>query len=106
MEAWNRRDLDAILDRYADDVVHSSPRVVDILNDPEGTVRGKQALRSYFEKGLQAVSDLQFELLEVLTGLDGLTIYYRNQSGRHVAEIMWLDNHGLVDRATVHYGPG
>ena len=63
-------------------------------------------MRAYFDRGLKAIPDLKFELLEVLTGTDGLTIYYANQSGRHVAEVTSLNDRGLVDRVTVHYGPG
>jgi ketosteroid isomerase-like protein len=105
-DAWNRHDLEGILAHYSDSAVLSSPRVVDILGDPEGTVKGKDALRAYFDRGLKGIPDLKFELLEVLTGVDGLTIYFGNQTGRHVAEIMALDDRGLVSRVSVHYGPG
>ena len=104
--AWNRHDLEGILAHYSDSVVLSSPRVVDLLGDPEGAVEGKDALRAYFDRGLRAIPDLKFELLEVLTGVDGLTIYYCNQAGRHVAEIMSLDDRGLVSQVSAHYGPG
>jgi ketosteroid isomerase-like protein len=106
VEAWNRHDLEGIVAHYSDSVVLSSPRVVDLLGDPEGALEGKDALRAYFDRGLKAIPDLKFELLDVLTGVDGLTIYYGNQTGRHVAEIMSLDDRGLVSRVTVHYGPG
>jgi len=106
VEAWNRHDLEAIVAHYADEVVLLSPRVVDILGDPQGSVKGKDALRAYFEKGLRGIPDLRFELLEVLTGVEGVTIYYANQTGRHVAEVMSLDDGGFAKRVTVHYGPG
>jgi len=41
-EAWNRRDVEAILAHYADDVVFVSPRAKELVGDAE--VRGKAVL--------------------------------------------------------------
>jgi len=102
--AWNSHDLDAILSHYADDVVLTSPVAARLLNDPSGTVRGKAALRSYFQRGIAAYPNLCFELLEVMSGLSSVVLVYLNQKGTKTAEFMEFDESGKVKRAVANYG--
>lgn len=51
-DAWNRRDLDAIMSHYADDVRLCSPKVVARYGIPDGWLEGKDRLREYFAIGL------------------------------------------------------
>lgn len=104
--AWNARDLDAILSHYGEDVVFSSPFVVKLTGDPSGTLRGKAALRDYFSRGLAAYPDLHFELSQVLSGVDSVTLCYRSVNGLHAAETMQVGEDGLVRRVWAHYGAG
>lgn len=101
--AWNRRDLDAILDHYTDDVQLTSPMVVQVLGDPRGTVIGKDNLRAYFARGLAAFPDLHFELLQVFSGVSSITAYYRGVKGMPVAEVLFMNDRGKINRAVVHY---
>jgi ketosteroid isomerase-like protein len=64
VEAWNSHNLAEIMSHYAEEVVLVSPVAAMILNDPLGTVKGKDALRAYFQKGLEAYPDLRFDLLD------------------------------------------
>jgi hypothetical protein len=86
--AWNAHDLDAILSHYSEDVVLTSPIAASFLNDPSGTVRGKAALDSYFQRGLEANPNLRFELLDVMHGLSSVVLCYVNQRGTKSAEFM------------------
>jgi len=103
VDAWNRHDLDAILSHYAEVVEFTSPFVVRLLDSPTGTVRGKAALRDYFARALAAYPDLRFELLQVLAGVDSVTLYYRSVGNRLAAEVMELDAQGQVVRVLAHY---
>src|SRR5882757_4320046 len=89
--AWNSHDLDAIMSHYASEVVLTSPTAANLLNDPSGTVTGKAALRKYFERGLDAYPDLNFELLDVMRGISSVVLYYVNQKATKTAEFMELD---------------
>lgn len=44
-EAWNKRDIDAVLEHFEEDVVFSSPRALQVVGMP--TVHGKAALGDY-----------------------------------------------------------
>ncbi len=104
VDAFNRHDLDAVLDHYADDIEFSSPAVIDVMREPTGTIRGKPALEAYFGQALEKYPDLGFEVLHILTGVNSVTILYRSlHRGRLGAEVMTLNGHGKVSRVTVHY---
>jgi len=91
IEAWNAHDLERILAHYADDVRMSSPLVVARTGRPDGVVRGKAALAQYWRPGLEQQPPLRFELLDVLVGVDRLTLYYRSVGRRIVAETLIFD---------------
>ncbi len=105
IEAWNRHDLDAIISHYADDVEFTSPFVVKLLNNPSGTIKGKEALRSYFGKALATYRDLKFDSVQVLTGVDSVTVYYLSVNGMMAAEVMVLNSNGKIAKVMAHYKP-
>lgn len=103
INAWNSRDLDAILSHYSPDVVLTSPTAAKLLQDPSGVVSGKDALRSYFSRGLEAYPNLTFELLDVLWGVSSVLLYYANQNGTKTGEFMELDANGQIIRVVANY---
>ncbi|HWF37045.1 MAG TPA: nuclear transport factor 2 family protein [Candidatus Acidoferrales bacterium] len=103
IQAWNSHDLDAVLTHYASGAVLTSPIAAKILNRPSGTVEGKEALRNYFRRGLEAHPNLAFELLDVMYGLSGIVIHYVNQNGTKAGEFMEFDENRQVVRAVANY---
>jgi ketosteroid isomerase-like protein len=103
IEAWNAHDLDAILAHYAEDVEFFSPVVVQLTGIPTGRLNGKEAVRSYFGKGLETHPGLHFELLDVLVGMGSVVLSYRSIGGRLAAEVMELDDERHAVRVLCHY---
>jgi hypothetical protein len=89
--AWNRRDVDAVLAHFHDDVVFTSPVAAEVVPESAGVVRGKQALRQYWCAALAAVPDLHFDVIGVYGGASVLVINYRNQKGGLVNEVLEFD---------------
>ncbi len=87
VRAWNSHDLDAVMSHYAPEVVLTSPTAASLLGDPSGTVAGKEAVRSYFARGLEAFPNLTFELLDVMWGVSSVVLYYVNQKVRRLASL-------------------
>jgi ketosteroid isomerase-like protein len=102
--AWNAHDLDRIMEHYAADVELVSPVAARLLGDAAGRVRGKDALRAYFKKGLAVYPDLHFELVDVMWGIHSVVLYYTNQSGTKSGEYMEFDPTGHVIRVAANYG--
>jgi hypothetical protein len=66
-------------------------------------LKGKTQVRTYWQKALERVPDLRFELLEVFTCVSSITIYYRSVLGKLATEVFFLDQDGKVYRALAHY---
>ncbi len=98
IDSWNTHDLDRILSHYTDDFEMSSPLIVQRLKNPHGTLKGKKAARAYWEPSLSASPPLEFELIDLLVGIDSITLYYRNVGRRVVAETLLFDARGRVSR--------
>lgn len=101
--AWNSHDLEAILSHYDPTVTLVSPAAAKLLADPNGTIHGIDALRAYFQRGLEAFPNLRFTLIETLAGLSSIVLFYENQRGTHTAEYMELNPEGRVTRVVANY---
>jgi len=102
IEAWNAHDLERILVHYSEDFTLTSPFIAKLVT-PTGTLRGKASVRAYWEKALSRVPDLKFELLDVLPGVESVTIYYQAVFGRRAAETFLFGADGKVHQSTAHY---
>ena len=100
---WNRRDVEAVLAHFADDVEFCSPLVISVTGEPTGIVRGRDALRDYWVAALAERPNLHFELDDVNVGVDAIVIHYRNQ-GRQASEVAVFDADGKVARGWGLYG--
>lgn len=105
IDAWNSHDLDRILSHYTDDFEMSSPLIVERMGIAEGVLRGKQSVRPYWQRGLDAHPPLHFELRDVLVGVNTIVIYYRSTTrDRMVAEVLTLSEEGRVVAGAGVYG--
>ena len=102
-EAWNHRDLDAVMTHYADDVELSSPTVVTRWGIADGWLRGKDRLRENFAIGIKAPG-LRFDLIDVLIGVNSVCIVYRRETGALVTDCVELDAEGKARRVVACYG--
>jgi steroid delta-isomerase len=106
-DAWTGRNLDAVLGRFADDVVFSSPKAVQTVGQP--TVRGKDALRAYWEAALGKIGSIRFTVARIIWDPDTTElaiIYDRDVDGHHdrAAEVLRFGSSGQVVRGEVLYG--
>jgi len=95
IEAWNARDAEAVLAHYAEDATFTSPLAARVVPESRGVIRGKHALREYWNLALASNPDLHFVLIGVYVGVDTLVVNYRNQRGATLGEVMTFED-GLV----------
>lgn len=98
---WNRRDPHEIVELYAENVELTSPFAEQVVGTP--VVRGRDGLREYFGRAVDANPGLRFEIVDVLRGLDGITLYMRGVGGRLVADVLVVNADGLIEKVSAHY---
>jgi hypothetical protein len=106
-DAWNRQDLEAILEHFTDDVVFSSPKALDAVGVP--SVNSKGALRDYWKTALSRVTQLHFTVVRIVwdPALKELAIVYDRQVNNRqdrASENLRFNDAGLVARGEVFYG--
>ncbi len=106
-ENWNKRDLEAVLAHFHDEVVFASPKALLVVGVP--TVRGKAALRQYWTTSLRAAQSIRFSLRRVLWDPETLElsiVYDRemNERKERASEVLQFDRSGKVIRGEVFYG--
>lgn len=92
IQAWNEHKIDDMISLYSEDIVFTSPYVVEISGNQSGSIKGKKELRAYFVKALQEYPNLKFELLSVLIGVDIITILYKSVNDLPAAATISLDS--------------
>ncbi|MHB8427936.1 MAG: nuclear transport factor 2 family protein [Acidiferrobacterales bacterium] len=102
IESWNGHDLDRILSHYTDDFEMSSPIIIKVAGEPSGTLKGKKAVGTYWANALRLNSNLHFELVTTLVGVNSITLYYNGVRGPS-AEVFHFNEDGKVTRAYAHY---
>ncbi len=101
---WNSHDLEKILSHYSDDFVIESSLALKRLPETNGIVIGKENVRKYWDIGLKSNPKLNFKIIDLLTGVNSLTIYYLNTTnGKKSAELMIFNKDKKVNKAIVNY---
>lgn len=106
-DAWNRRDLDAVLAKYRDDARFVSPKAASFVGQP--AVEGKAALRRYWEIALTRIARLRFTLEQVVNDAGTgrvVVIYVADLDGRRMraAEVFAFAGDGKVMEGEALYG--
>lgn len=104
ISAWNAHDIAEILAHYEDDFEMSSPMIIQVMDEPSGTLRGKAAIGAYWKIALERNPQLHFELLHVLRGANSVAIVYNGVRGLS-AEVFHFGSSGKVVAAFAHYLP-
>lgn len=103
VEAWNSHDLDRVLSHYTDDFEMTTPFIVSLMNEPSGTLKGKDKVGHYWSNALKKYPDLEFKLIDVLYGVDSIVIYYRSILDKKAAELFIMGPDGNVVKSIAHY---
>ena len=103
IEAWNSHDLSKILSHYSEDFALTTPYIVEVMKEPTGAIKGKKAVKDYWERSLQRIPDLHLELIDCFPSVRSMVILYRTMLDRHAAEWLLFNDDGMVKRSIAHY---
>ena len=105
--AFNAHDLEALLALYAEDAEHYSPKLK--LRRPEtgGWVRGKVALRNWWQDAFDRLPTLRYDVLKLTADDEQVFMeYVRHVAGEEdlrVGEVLAVRN-GIIIASRVYHG--
>ncbi len=102
IEAWNAHDLPRILSHYDDSFEMSSPLIRTLMNEPSGTLKGKDAIGAYWQFALSRQPNLHFTLAHILIGANSITLAYQGSRGLST-EVFHFNEEGTVTQSFAHY---
>ncbi|NML72041.1 nuclear transport factor 2 family protein [Chryseobacterium sp. RP-3-3] len=103
MNAWNSHDLEDILSHYAENIEVTTPMIALATDGKESTLKGKEAVREYWEKALNKFPDLHFELIRSTEGVDSVALFYKSIMDKYAVEVMFFDDEGKINKMYAHY---
>jgi len=103
ISAWNAHDMPSILSHYSDDLIMVSPMIQRLMGVSSSSLHGKNAVAEYWQKALQHVPDLKFELLFACWGEKSVILNYKGVGGRVVSEVLQFNESGQICRGHAHY---
>jgi hypothetical protein len=80
----------------------SSPIIVQMADEPSGTLKGKKAVGAYWAKALAAFPDLHFDHVATFIGANSITLNFKWARGP-AAEVFLFDPDRKVTRAYAHH---
>ena len=103
INSWNSHNLNEILKHYSHTIEITTPMIRLAAGIERDSLRGKMALRDYWEQALNRIPDLHFELIEVTRGVNSIALYYKSVMSKKCIEVMFFDDDGKVDRMFAYY---
>ncbi|MBL8951148.1 MAG: nuclear transport factor 2 family protein [Myxococcaceae bacterium] len=108
LQAFNQKNLDALLALYADDCRHTSPKIRALHPETGGQLRGKAALRAWWEDAFKRLPGLTYEETAVTAGERSVVLEYvrhvPNEAPMYVAEVFETDAAGKIAASRVYHG--
>jgi ketosteroid isomerase-like protein len=96
VDAWNRRNLGALLALYADDAEFHSPFVTLLASVTAPALRGKAALTAHFEASWSVGPWEKMALEDVRLTESGMTLIVRGGCAPKMEMEFRLDDEGLI----------
>jgi ketosteroid isomerase-like protein len=106
MECFARADLDGLLALYADDAVHTSPKIRALHPASGGVIRGKSAMRAWWADAFARLPGLSYALTTITAdGERAFVEYVRRAPGEPdlpVAEVYDVKGGKIVSSRVYH----
>ncbi|EFK58293.1 nuclear transport factor 2 family protein [Sphingobacterium spiritivorum] len=103
IHSWNTHNLEDILSHYSDDIEITTPMIKLALGVDNGSLKGKDLVADYWQKALNKLPDLHFELYDVTVGVNSVALYYKSVMNKKAIEVMFFDEYGKVNKMFAHY---
>lgn len=105
-EAFNTKDLEKLLSLYHEDAEHYSPKLRIRQPETSGLIRGKEALRSWWQDAFDRLPSLQYEILTLTANDDRVFMEYlrkvKDEEDLRVGEVLEIRGKRIVASRVYH----
>lgn len=105
-DAFNRKDLDVLLALYHDHAEHFSPKLKVRRPETNGLIKGKAALREWWQDAFDRLPSLHYELVRLTPHEDRVFMeYVRHVVGEDdlfVGEMLEVRDHLIIKSSVFH----
>jgi hypothetical protein len=107
LRAFNSGDADAMVALYADDAIHTSPKLRAAQPASDGRLVGKEAMRQWWLDAFERLPGIRYEVVNIVSDDHVVVIeYLRHRPGEatmQVAEVFEIQDSKIV-RSHVYHG--
>lgn len=104
--AFNDHHLENLLSLYSDQAEHYSPKLKVHQPETNGLIKGKAALRAWWQDAFDRLPSLQYEVLRLTPYEDRVFMEYirhvKNEENLYVGEMLEV-KHGLIVKSSVFH---
>src|SRR5688572_13990463 len=104
--AFNEHNLEKLLSLYDDQAEHYSPKLKVRQPETNGLIKGKTALRAWWQDAFDRLPSLQYEVLRLTPHEDRVFMEYirhvNNEEDIYVGEMLEVRNGLIVASAVFH----
>ncbi len=104
--AFNAKDIEKLLALYDDHAEHYSPKLKVSQPETQGSIKGKKALRSWWQGAFDRLQSLQYEVVRLTPHEDRIFMeYIRHVAGEedlYVGEMLEVRNGLIIASAVFH----
>ena len=105
--AFNEHKLERLLKLYSDTAEHFSPKLKIRQPETNGLIKGKQALRSWWQDAFDRLPTLNYEVKRLTADEDQVFMEYirhvKGEEDLNVGEVLEIKN-GLIIASRVYHG--
>ena len=106
-KAFNEHDLEDLLSLYDEDAQHYSPKLKDRQPETNGLIKGKAALRAWWQDAFSRLPSLKYEVQKLTADNEQVFMEYirkvHNETDLRVGEVLEIKN-GLIVFSRVYHG--
>lgn len=107
LHAFNAHDVDALVQLYAEDATHTSPKIRTLHPETGGKLVGRAALSAWWKDSNARLPNLRYDLVALTASEERVFIEYTRhapgQAPMPVAEVFEVRN-GLIVASRVYHG--
>jgi hypothetical protein len=107
LAAFNAGDVEALIELYAEDAVHESPKVRKAMPGSDGKLVGKAAMRAWWQQAFSRLPGMAYELTALTSDSSRAVIeYIRRAPGEQplaVAEAFEVREGKIVHSIVYHF---